>query len=145
MARWFPWFTLSVFATLMAMSPVLAANEQAPSASDAQLALTPPPVVQVPALQPVTTTAADKSTLQLKPELTARAPFEAVWNSTLLAASSQSMGLQASRARGTNDHIRWTIAGAVVGAIVGAVAGDPLTDAAIGAAVGFGASYVMRR
>ena len=145
MARWFPWFTLSAFAALMAVSPVLAANEQTPSARGAQVTLNTPAAVQQPALQPVTNTAADKSTLKLKPMLTTRAPFETVWNTTLLAASSQSMGLRASRARGTNDHIRWTITGAAVGAIVGLIADDPLRDAAIGAAVGFGASYVIQR
>jgi hypothetical protein len=89
-------------------------------------------------------TTADNSTPQPQPVLTARAPFSTIWNSTLLSASSQSMGLQASRG-GMSKPVKWAITGAAIGAIVGAIAGDPLTDAAIGGAVGFGAAYVMHR
>jgi len=145
MCRWIRWFTLSVFAALMAVPPVLAANEQAPAARDAQLTLTTPAAAPLPALQPVTTAAAEKPALQLRPVLATRAPFESDWNTTLVSVSSQSLGLQASRARGTNDHVRWAIAGAAIGAIIGAVDDDPLGKALIGGAVGFGLSYVVRR
>jgi len=145
MSHWLRWSILSVFAALMAVSPVLAANEPAPDSKGPALTLPTPAAVQLPARQPVTTAAADRSTLQLKPVLTARVPFETAWNTTVLSANSQAMGLQSSRAGGTSKPIRWAIAGAAVGAIVGAVAGDPLTDAAIGGVVGFGAAYVMHR
>ena len=120
------WYTLPVLAVLMTASPVLAANN--PAASGSEQAVKSP----VSAATPVPGSV-----------LTAQAPFATVWNSTLLSTNSQAMGLQVSR--GSNNHMRWTIAGAAIGAIVGAVAGDPLRDAAIGAAVGFGGSYVMRR
>src|SRR5438445_156543 len=107
------WYTLSVFVALMVASPVLAANDRAASAPDRSATVSAP---AAPAPAPV---------------LTARAPFSTVWNSTLLSANSQAMGLQASRV--TNNHVRWTIVGAAVGAIVGAVADDPLRDALIGA------------
>src|SRR3989442_6174464 len=84
MCRWIRWFTLSVFAALMAVPPVLAANEQAPAARDAQLTLTTPAAAPLPALQPVTTAAAEKPALQLRPVLATRAPFESDWNTTLV-------------------------------------------------------------
>jgi hypothetical protein len=112
-------------------SPVLASGGRTASTTNKSPAVTAPAAVAAPA--PVAG----------KPVLTARVPFTTVWNSTLLSANSQAMGLQVSR--GANNHVRWTIVGAAVGAIVGAIADDPLRDAAIGAAVGFGGSYVMRR
>src|SRR4051812_15419634 len=119
------WYILPVLAVLVVASPVLAANDRAAPAPDRSAKVS---ASAAPAPAPV---------------LTARAPFSTVWNSALLSANSQAMGLQTSRA--TNNHVRWTIVGAAVGAIVGAVADDPLRDALIGAAVGFGGSYVMRR
>jgi hypothetical protein len=114
------WHILPALAVSMLASPVLAANTSAASGSG-------------PAAKPAA----------VRPVLTAQAPFSTVWNSTLLSANSQAMGLQVSH--GPNNHIRWTIAGAAIGAIVGAVAGNTLSDAAIGAAVGFGGSYVVHR
>jgi YmgG-like glycine-zipper protein len=136
MCRWFHWLTLSVFAAVTAVTPALAANGPAPTARD-----TPPAVLQLPAVPPV---AADNAARQPQTVLTARAPFATTWNSTVVSASSQAMGLQASRG-GMSTPVKWAITGAAVGAIVGALAGDPLTDAAIGGVVGFGAAYVMHR
>src|SRR5689334_19077474 len=78
-----------------------------------------------------------------KSVLTAQAPFSQVWNSTLLSANSQAMGLRSSAT--SNNHVRWTIAGAAIGAIIGAIADDPLRDAAIGAGVGFAGSYLVHK
>jgi Glycine zipper len=133
MRHWFHWFTLSAFAAILAVSPALAANAPASSARDHAVTLTAPASAQLPAA----------TTVANKPILTARAPFETTWNSTVLAMNSQAMGLQATGA--SNNHVRWTIAGAAIGAIVGAVADDPLRDALIGGAVGFAGSYVMKR
>ena len=135
MRRWFHWFTLSAFAAFMAATPTLAVSAPASSAGDHPQTLAAPAAVQSPAPQPVPSSPVDK------PVLTARAPFDTVWNTTILSMNSQAMGLHATRAN--NNHVRWTIAGACVGAIVGVVAGEPLSDAAIGALVGLGASYVM--
>jgi hypothetical protein len=141
MCRWFRWLTLSVFAAVTAVTPALAANGPAPTVKDTPPAVTAPAAVQLPAVPPVT--AADNSA-QPRPVLTARAPFATTWNTAVVSASSQSMGLQASRG-GMSTPVKWAITGAAVGAIVGALAGDPLTDAAIGGVVGFGAAYVMHR
>jgi len=119
------WYILSVFAALTLASPVPAANDRTANAPN-RAAKVSGPAASAP-----------------KPVLMAQAPFNTVWNSTVLSTNSKAMGLQASR--GANNHMRWTIAGAAIGAIVGAIADDPLRDAAIGAAVGLGGSYVMRR
>jgi len=115
------WYTLSVLAALLAASPAMAANDRAASPPN------PSPAVASTAGKPV---------------LTAQAPFDQVWNSTLLSANSQAMGLQSSA---TNNHVRWTIGGAAIGAVIGAISGDALTGAAIGAGVGFAGSYVVHK
>lgn len=128
------WPTLTVVAMMLAVSPALAANPQTSGTRATQLPITAPATVQAQAPRP---------TMQPAPMLTARVPFENEWNSTVLAANSQAMGLQVSR-RGMARPMRMAIAGAAIGAIVGAVAGNPLSDAAIGGVAGFGIAYVMR-
>src|SRR5436309_2622426 len=114
MSRWNHCSTLTVLAAMTAATPALAAT--GPGAKDTQ------PVVAV------TAPAADSSARASQPVLTARAPFTTVWNSTLLSANSQAMGLRSSRTA-TSNHVQWAIAGAAVGAIVGVIADDPLRDA----------------
>jgi hypothetical protein len=134
MRRGFHWFALFVFAALIAVSPALAANPPASSTSDHSAAAAMPAPSTVVA--PATSSTSEKSVL------VARAPFESVWNSTVTSMNSQAMGLHA---RGSADHMKWTLTGAAIGGIIGLVAGDPLRDALIGGVVGLAGSYVIQR
>lgn len=133
MHRWIHSFTLTAFAAFLSIAPALAASTPSTPASHRAVAIT----AAVPSATSVAHPAADH------PVLTARAPFDTVWNTTVTSMNSQALGLQTRAA--ANNHMRWTIAGAAVGAIIGAVADDPLRDALIGGAVGFAGSYMMRR
>lgn len=133
MHRFIHWFTLTAFAAFLSIAPALAAGT--PSSPTSHRAAVP--TASAPTAASVARPAADH------PVLTARAPFDTVWNTTVTSMNSQALGLQRSAA--ANNHVRWTIAGAAVGAIIGAIADDPLRDALIGGAVGFAGSYVMRR
>src|SRR5438067_708809 len=141
------WLTVSVLATLVIVSPVLADVSTGPN-PDLQLTVTAPGAAPLTALQPASTASADATALQLRPVQIARAPFNTLSTTTLLPAGTQSVGFQMSGQRadaGMSRRVHWAIAGAAIGAIVGAIDTDPLGKAAIGAVVGFGLSYVVRR
>jgi hypothetical protein len=141
------WLAVSVFVTLMAVSPVLADVSTGPN-PDLQLTVATPGPAPLTALQPASTAAADATALQLRPVQIARTPFNTLSTTTLLPAGTQAVGFRMSGQRadaGMGRRIHWAIAGAAIGAIVGAIDDDPLGKAAIGAVVGFGLSYVVRR
>jgi hypothetical protein len=142
------WLAASVFAALMIISPVLAADTRTISSTDLRVTVMAPGVPSLTALQPASTTRAAAASLQLAPVQIASVPFNTLSTATLLPVETQAVGFRMSGRRasgGMDHHITWLIGGACIGAIVGAIDSDPIGKAVIGGAVGFGLSYVVER
>jgi hypothetical protein len=147
MYRCLRWSAFSLFTALIAVSPVLAANDGATSRGEFQLTLPSSAALSAPASLPTPTGVANPSELQLRPMRLASVPAYTGFDTTLLATQSQPLlQLSDQRAQGVMSRpVQWAIYGAAIGLVVGLIDEDPFERALIGGAIGFGLGYVIRR